>query len=246
MARKRITLKSKKKQIEKKNFEKQFNKAVKNGAYIYLMDKDIQKKAIKLLGYDKSTLNIIVDMARDTDYKRNADRFAKNEQKRKEKEEKRKEREKTKERKKIVENLNKLDLTHESKQKIISDAHLGLLKFVGKEDAEENIRKELVNKVTDLFFGDGSGKGILKGAFQRNLPKDKIDNFVNEVNKFIMSSNDAVSKVSDFYENIDKYFEFIYEENMVEKGYYTHGVHDVEMGYILEDLLATFKTGLKQ
>ena len=85
MARKRLTLKSKKKQIEKKNFEKQFNKAVKNGAYIYLMDKDIQKKAIKLLGYDKSTLNIIVDMARDTDYKRNADRFVKNEQKRKEK-----------------------------------------------------------------------------------------------------------------------------------------------------------------
>ena len=239
MARKRITLKSKKKQIVKKNFEKQFNKAVKNGAYIYLMDKDIQKKAIKLLGYDKSTLNIIVDMARDTNYKRNADRFIKNENKRKE-------REKTKERKKIVENLNKLDLTHESKQKIISDTHLGLLKFVGKEDAEENIRKELVNKVTDLFFGDGSGKGILKGAFQRNLPKDKIDSFVNEVNKFIMTSNDAVSKVSDFYENIDKYFEFIYEENMVEKGYYTHGVHDVEMGYILEDLLATFKTGLKQ
>lgn len=243
MARKRITLKSKKKQIEKRNFEKQFNKAVKSGAYIYLMRKDIQNKAIKLLGYDKSTLKIIVDMARDTDYQRSVERIIKNKQKR---EEKRKEREKTKERKKIVENLNKLDLTHESKQKIISDTHLGLLKFVGKEDAEENIRKELVNKVTDLFFGDGSGKGILKGAFQRNLPKDKIDSFVNEVNKFIMTSNDAVSKVSDFYENIDKYFEFIYEENMVEKGYYTHGMHDVEMGYILEDLLATFKTGLKQ
>lgn len=246
MARKKLTLRDRRKEIEKKNFEKQFNKAVKNGAYIYLADRDIQKKAIKLLGYDKSTLNIIVDMARDTDYKRNADRFERNEKRRKEKEARQKEKEKIKERNRIVENINKLDLTHESKQKIISDTHLGLLKFVGKEDAEKNIRKELVNKVNDLFFGKGQGKGILNGAFQRNLPKGKIDSFVREVENFINNSNDAVTKVSDFYENIDKYFEFIYEENMVEKGYYQHGNHEVEMGYVLEDLLATFKTGIKQ
>lgn len=238
MARKKLTLRNKKKSILDKKFAKDFQKAIDRGSYIYLQDKSIQKKAKKVLGYSQEMLDLLVDTAKDKDYSRNEKRYEKQREKRKEKE-------KEIARKNIVKNLNKLDLTHDSKQKIISDTSLDLLKFVGKEDAEKNIRKELVNKVNDLFFGDGTGKGILKGAFSRQLDKKLIDKFVKDIETFIMNSNDAVSRVSDFYENIDKYFEFIYEENLVEKGYYKTGNHSVEMGYILEDLLSTFKSGIK-
>lgn len=232
---KKITLKDRKKAILDNKFKKDFQRAVNRGSYIYLEDKTIQKKAMKVFGYTKEQLNLITNSARDKNYYKNEKR-----------KEQIKEKRKLQERKSIVKNINKLTLDKDDKQKIISDTSLGLLKFVGKKNAELNIRKELVNKVNDLFFGEGQGKGILKGAFQRNLDKATIDNFVKEIEKFIMTSKNAVMRVSKFYENIDKYFEYIYEENNVEKGFYKTGNHSVEMGYILEDLLVTFKSGEKQ
>lgn len=228
-----------KRQIANNKFKKDFQRAIDKGSFIYLQDKTVQRKAKKILGYNQDMLNLLVETARDKDITRNETRF-------KQRKEKIVKKQKQKERQNIVKNLNKLDLTHESKQAIISDTTLDLLKFVGKSDAENKIRESLVNKMNDLLFGSGTGKGILKGAFTRQLDKKLIDEFTSEIEKFIMTNENAVMRVSDFYENIDKYFEFIYEENMVEKGFYKTGNHSVEMKYILEDLLASFKTGLKE
>ena len=237
MAR-RITLKNKKKQVLNKKFAKDFQRAIDRGSYVYLQDKDIQKKAKKILGYSQDMLDLLVETAKDKSYEKTRQRIEKTSKKTREKQ-------KLKERKRFVTNLDKLNLTHDSKQRIISDTSLGLAKFVGGRDAETNIRKELINKMNDLFFGTGTGKGILKGAFSRQLNKKLIDDFVSDIEEFIMTSKNAVTRVSEFYENIDKYFEYIYEENMVEKGYYQTGQHSVEMKYVLEDLLATFKSGIK-
>lgn len=176
----------------KKEFITKWNRAVRNNSYIFLQDKDNQRKAKKYLGLSNERVEIIGNVAK-AQYK-------------------------TENKKKMVrERKTKLKdsmlqegsiATSDIKKMINNDRMYKKLKT-------SNVRTSVNNAIQSEFYSIINNIGLFKdnGAFRRALKGDdaRIKKFKERVFEAISKSDKPFELLLNFSERIDKAFELIYE-----------------------------------